>query len=81
MILTQRHDGVMPQWPVFVESANKPVFVYLQTESDTWDLIFIEKTQNILHTTIILMTKIMIHTIMNACVHLIILILFNIFYK
>ena len=49
---------IMLQLTVFVESANKPVFVNLQ---DVWDLIFIEKPQNILG-------KIMIHVTMSACV-------------
>ena len=56
-------------------------FCELATESDTWDLISFEKFRNRVGKVMIHMTKIMIHTIMNACVYLIILSLFNIFYK
>ena len=51
------------------------------TESDISDLIFFEKSQNALSKIMILMTKMMIHPIMSAFVHLNFLILFNIFYK
>ena len=36
MILTSRHDGVMLQWTIFVKSANKPVYVYLQKAVICW---------------------------------------------
>ena len=73
--------GVTLQWTVFVESANKPLFVNLHQRVITFDLVSIEKSQNTLGKIKIHMVKIMILMIMIVCVHLIILILFNIFYK
>ena len=51
------------------------------SKSDMWDLVSLEKSQNTLGKIRIHMAKIMIYTIMNPCVHSIILILFKIYYK
>ena len=50
-------------------------------DSDIWELIAIKKSESTLGKIMIHMTKIMLYTTMNACVHFIDLILFNTFYK
>ena len=72
-ILTQKHDEGHATMDIVCWKCKKACICEPATESDIWDLVSFEKSQNTLGKIMIHMTMIIIHKTMNACFYFIVL--------